>query len=228
MIKLAAASQRAVGADPSRFLSGMNSALLGNTQKKFVTGAYVHLNSESGELQYSAAAHPPLLLLRSGRVTQIEKNGLMLAAFAFASYSTASTSSKQVMNGDVHRWGFGAFNAAGDFFGHEALCDLLKRTRDLGPAMAADSYCFFSSTMVGETGRRPDRSYLRLHSTNRRVRYRAPLSLLAGRHARSGCPRFDKTTAPVSPREPPRYSARSGPGVNPPTLPCRNRPANNR
>ena len=31
---------------PCRFLSGMNSALLGNTQDQFVTAAYVHLNSE--------------------------------------------------------------------------------------------------------------------------------------------------------------------------------------
>ena len=35
MVKLAAASQRAVAADPSRFLSGMNSALFGNTQNHY-------------------------------------------------------------------------------------------------------------------------------------------------------------------------------------------------
>jgi sigma-B regulation protein RsbU (phosphoserine phosphatase) len=140
MVKLAAASQRAVAADPSRFLSGMNSALLGNTQNQFVTAAYVHLNSESGELRYSAAAHPPLLLVRNGRVTQIEENGLMLAAFAFASYSTAvhklEAGDRMVMYTDGI---LEASNAAGYVFGHEALCDLLKRTRDLSPAMAADS-----------------------------------------------------------------------------------------
>jgi len=140
MVKLAASSQRAVAADPSRFLSGMNSALLGNTQNQFVTAAYVHLNSESGELRYSAAAHPPLLLLRSGRVTQIEENGLMLAAFASASYATAvhklEAGDRMVMYTDGI---LEASNAAGDFFGQEALCDLLKRTRDLSPALAADS-----------------------------------------------------------------------------------------
>src|SRR5271157_96144 len=140
MVKLAAASQRAVAADPSRFLSGMNSALLGNTQNQFVTAAYVHLNSESRELRYSAAAHPPMLLVRDGGVTQIEENGLMLAAFDFASYSTAvhklETDDRIVMytDGVVE-----ASNAAGDFFGHDALCDLLTRTRELSPAMAADS-----------------------------------------------------------------------------------------
>ncbi|MGD0417557.1 MAG: PP2C family protein-serine/threonine phosphatase [Terriglobales bacterium] len=140
MVKLAAASQRAVAADPCRFLSGMNSALLGNTQDQFVTAAYVHLNSESGELRYSAAGHPPLLLVRNGHVTQIEENGLMLAVFDFASYSTAvhqlEADDRIVMytDGVVE-----ASNVAGDFFGHDALCDLLTRTRELSPAMAADS-----------------------------------------------------------------------------------------
>ena len=140
MVKLAAASQRTVAADPCRFLSGMNSALLGNTQDQFVTAAYVHLNSESGELRYSAAGHPPLLLVRNGRVTQIEENGLILAVFDFASYSTAvhklERDDRIVMytDGVVE-----ASNAAGDFFGHDALCDLLTRTRELSPAMAADS-----------------------------------------------------------------------------------------
>jgi phosphoserine phosphatase RsbU/P len=140
MVKLAAASQRAVSADPSKFLSGMNSALLGNTQNQFVTAAYVHLNSESGELRYSAAAHPPLLVVRDGSVIQIEENGLMLAAFDFASYSTAvhklEAGDRVVMYTDGI---LEAANAAGDFFGNKALCDLLGKTRGLSPAMAADS-----------------------------------------------------------------------------------------
>lgn len=67
----------------------MNSALFGNTQSQFVTAAYVHLNSESQELRYSAAGHPPMLLSRNGGVMEIEENGLILAAFDFAAYSTA-------------------------------------------------------------------------------------------------------------------------------------------
>jgi sigma-B regulation protein RsbU (phosphoserine phosphatase) len=140
MVKLAAASQRAVAANPSQFLTGMNSALLGNTQNQFVTAAYVHLNSESGELRYSAAAHPPLFLVRNGRVTCVEENGLMLAAFDFASYSTAvhklEPGDRIVMytDGIVE-----ASNAAGDFFGHDALCDLLTKTKGLSPEVAADS-----------------------------------------------------------------------------------------
>ena len=90
MVKLAATSQRAEAADPSSFLAGMNTALLGNTQNQFVTAAYVHLDSESQELRYSAAGHPPMLLLRQGSVRPIEENGLMLAAFDFAKYSNVT------------------------------------------------------------------------------------------------------------------------------------------
>ena len=153
MVKLAAASQRAVAAKPCKFLTGMNSALLGNTQNQFVTAAYAHLNSESGELRYSAAAHPPLLLLRNGRVTQIEENGLMLAAFDFASYSTAvhklETDDRIVMytDGVVE-----ASNAAGDFFGNDALCDLLTRTREAIPRDGGGLDHFFCPPMVGKTG----------------------------------------------------------------------------
>ena len=139
MVKLAAASQRVVAADPSQFLAGMNSALLGNTQNQFVTAAYAHLNSESGELRYSAAGHPPLLLVRNGDVTQIQENGLMLAAFNFASYSTAvyklEASDRIVMYTDGI---LEASNSQGHFFGLDALCNLLAQTRQLSPAQAAD------------------------------------------------------------------------------------------
>jgi len=89
MVKLAAASQRDSAADPAMLLSGMNSALCGNTQQQFVTAAYVYLDADSASLRYSAAAHPPMLLLRAGNVVEISENGLMLAAFSFATYSTA-------------------------------------------------------------------------------------------------------------------------------------------
>ena len=89
MVKLAASSQRSAADDPARFLKGMNAALCGNTQSQFVTAAYVHLNAQSGELRYSAAGHPPMLLLRNGAITRVEENGLMLAAFDFASYANA-------------------------------------------------------------------------------------------------------------------------------------------
>ena len=140
MVKLAAASQRALADEPSRLLSGMNSALLGNTQNQFITAAYVHLNAESGELRYSAAGHPPMLLLRNGGVIEIEENGLMLAAFDFASYSDAT---HHLEPGDrllLYTDGVvDASNPSGDFFGHDGLRESLRETAGLSASAAADS-----------------------------------------------------------------------------------------
>jgi phosphoserine phosphatase RsbU/P len=139
MVKLAATSQRANAEDPSALLTGMNAALFGNTQNQFVTAAYVHLNSESGELRYSAAGHPPMLLLRKGKITHIEENGLMLAAFDFAQYSNAvhglEVGDRLLLytDGIVE-----AANARGDFFGHDALGTLLRNTTGDSAAAAAD------------------------------------------------------------------------------------------
>ncbi len=140
MVKLAASAQRNIADDPARFLTGMNAALYGNTQSQFVTAAYVHLNAKSGELRYSAAGHPPMLLLRNGAATKIEENGLMLAAFDFASYANAV---HKLESGDrllLYTDGIiEAANASGDFFGHDALCDLLKTTAKLSSSAAVDS-----------------------------------------------------------------------------------------
>jgi sigma-B regulation protein RsbU (phosphoserine phosphatase) len=140
MVKLAAASQRAVAGDPSQLLSAMNAALLGNTQNQFVTAAYVYLNSELKELRYSAAGHPPLLLVRNGGVREIEENGLMLAVFDSASYSTAIHKLEEGDRIVMYTDGIlEASNAAGEFFGEDRLFDLLTKTKGMSPAIAADS-----------------------------------------------------------------------------------------
>jgi phosphoserine phosphatase RsbU/P len=139
MVKLAATSQRVNAADPSSFLSGMNSALLGNTQSQFVTAAYVHLDSESQELRYSAAGHPPMLLLRQGSVQKIEENGLMLAAFEFAKYANAAHALEPGDRLLLYTDGIiEASNASGEFFGLEALSDLLCQTSGLPASEVAD------------------------------------------------------------------------------------------
>jgi sigma-B regulation protein RsbU (phosphoserine phosphatase) len=92
VVKMAATSQRSNVADPGALLAGMNAALCGNTQKQFVTAAFVYLDVESATLRYSAAGHPPMLLLRGCEVMDIEENGLLLAAFSFATYTTTAHS----------------------------------------------------------------------------------------------------------------------------------------
>src|SRR5258706_14325798 len=67
-----------------------SAALCGNTQNQFVTAAYVHLDSEAGELRYFAGGHPPMLLLRNHKTIRIEENGLMLKAFDLDGYTNTA------------------------------------------------------------------------------------------------------------------------------------------
>ena len=140
MVKLAATSQRANAAEPAALLSGMNAALCGNTQSQFVTAAYVYLDAEAQELHYSAAGHPPMLVLRDGKTFEIEENGLMLAAFDFATYASAT---QPLRCGDrllLYTDGIvEAADRAGEFFGMDALKAVLRDTAKLAPSGAADS-----------------------------------------------------------------------------------------
>jgi phosphoserine phosphatase RsbU/P len=138
MVKLAATSQRANAADPSALLAGMNAALCGNTQSQFVTAAYVHLDCVSKSLQYSAAGHPPMLLLRNGNVLEVAENGLMLAAFDFAAYKNAIIALEAGDRLLLYTDGLiEAANVHGDFFGQESLSAVLRKTSALAPADAA-------------------------------------------------------------------------------------------
>jgi sigma-B regulation protein RsbU (phosphoserine phosphatase) len=139
MVKVAATSQRANAANPAGLLAGMNAVLCGNTQNQFVTAAYVHLDSAARTIQYSAAGHPPMLLLRRGEVMEVAENGLILAAFDFATYTNATC---RLEPGDrllLYTDGLTeAANAKGDFFGQEALSALLRQTAGVPPAEATD------------------------------------------------------------------------------------------
>jgi sigma-B regulation protein RsbU (phosphoserine phosphatase) len=139
MVKLAATSQRANAADPATLLSGMNTVLHGNTQEQFVTAAYVYLDAISATLRYSAAAHPPMLLLRAGNVVELTENGLMLAAFSFATYSTAEYPLKPGDRLVLYTDGLlEAANATGEEFGPHRLSALLRDGARLNPEAAAD------------------------------------------------------------------------------------------
>jgi sigma-B regulation protein RsbU (phosphoserine phosphatase) len=129
MVKLAATSQRAQADDPAALLSGMNSALRGNTQNQFVTAAYVYLDAHTRELRYSAAGHPPMFLLRNGTVIEIAENGLILAAFDFATYESTTHPLQPKDRLLLYTDGIiEAANASGEFFGPERLSTLLRET----------------------------------------------------------------------------------------------------
>jgi phosphoserine phosphatase RsbU/P len=139
MVKVAATSQLANAADPAGLLAGMNAVLCGNTQDQFVTAAYIHLDAASRTFRYSAAGHPAMLMLRNGEVTEIVENGLILAAFNDATYTETRHELKPGDRFLLYTDGvIEAANAQGDAFGQDALSALLRQTRALAPAGAAD------------------------------------------------------------------------------------------
>ncbi len=139
MVKLAATSERASAGSPSDVLLGMNNTLCGNTQNQFVTAAYVYLDAVSRELRYSAAGHPPMLLIRNGAVVEVAENGLMLAAFSFATYTTITC---PIEPGDrLMLYTDGLLEAANvqhEEYGRERLHELALRTYEFSPADAVD------------------------------------------------------------------------------------------
>ncbi|MBV8675266.1 MAG: PP2C family protein-serine/threonine phosphatase [Acidobacteriaceae bacterium] len=139
MVKLAAATRRADANDPSRLLLELNAILLGNTQSQFVTAAYVYLNASREELRYSAAAHPPMLLLRNNEVMEITENGLMLASFEFATYSTITYSIRRGDRFVLYTDGMvEALNSNAEEFGSDRLHALVRESAGLSLAEAAD------------------------------------------------------------------------------------------
>jgi hypothetical protein len=98
----------------------------------------------------------------------------MLAAFDFASYSTAvhklEAGDRIVMYTDGI---LEASNPAGDFFGHNALCDLARPESYRRDGSRLDY--LFGAKLVSKTGRRLNRARLRLHA---RVNAKKPLELL--------------------------------------------------
>ena len=139
MVKLAAASQKQNAADPAAFLSGMNAALCGNTQSQFVTAAYAYLDSRSRRLTYSAAGHPPVLLVRDGSATAVEENGFMLAAFDSATYSNRVVELRPKDRVLLYTDGvLEACNSAGEFFGAERLTEAILHASALSVDAAAE------------------------------------------------------------------------------------------
>ena len=84
-----------------------------------------------------------MLLLRNGKVLEVAENGLILAAFDFATYANATYPLEPRDRLLLYTDGLlEAANAKGDFFGPEALSALLRQTAELPPAAASDQIIF--------------------------------------------------------------------------------------
>lgn len=77
MLKMAVQSVVPCVHSPSDVLQGLNRLLSRDAQDQFITAAYLFIDTQNYKARYSAAGHPPLLLLRGGTMQRIESNGLV-------------------------------------------------------------------------------------------------------------------------------------------------------
>jgi phosphoserine phosphatase RsbU/P len=90
MLQVALTAQFNHAAEPERVLSGLNRALCGKCQHKFVTAAYLFVDMETRVIRYAGAGHPPMLMrTRSAPATsEICENGMVLGPFPEAIYTS--------------------------------------------------------------------------------------------------------------------------------------------
>src|SRR5271163_488904 len=139
MVKLAVDSQRASFASPAELLSGINALLCRNARPQLVTAAYAYLNCESHQLLYSAAGHPPMLLWRRGEIIAVEENGLLMAAFPFATYSATTVNLEARDRVLLYTDGvLEAMNSDGIEFGGDRLSALLNKSETHSISDVAD------------------------------------------------------------------------------------------
>jgi len=86
MMKMAVQSIVPYVRSPGDVLQGLNRLLSGQAPDQFVTAAYLFIDTENYRASYSAAGHPPLLLLRAGTLHRIESNGLVFGVTAQPDY----------------------------------------------------------------------------------------------------------------------------------------------
>jgi sigma-B regulation protein RsbU (phosphoserine phosphatase) len=106
---------------------------------KYATFFFGVYDDTTGTLRYTNAGHLPPLLLRQGAISALNVDGLVVGAFAFASYEESSL---QLMNGDVlllYTDGISEpENEYGEEFGEERLKALLLANADKDAREIAD------------------------------------------------------------------------------------------
>jgi sigma-B regulation protein RsbU (phosphoserine phosphatase) len=141
MVKVALAAQSDRADRPSAVLTSMNRGLCGHLAGKYVTAAYVFIDTRAGVIRYSAAGHPPMLHLtrRSRQACTVEENGLPLGVLKEAKYEEREL---QLHDGDrllLYTDGLiEAGNRNGDYFGLDRLAATLARGSALPSEAAAD------------------------------------------------------------------------------------------
>jgi phosphoserine phosphatase RsbU/P len=139
MIKVAVQTVVPCASDPRAVLRGLNRILSGQLHGRFVTAAYLWLDTEDRAAQYSAAGHPALLRWRQGKLDSIESNGLLFGVTPNADYPVSTL---PIHPGDrflLYTDGVTEpENAHGDSFGDRELEQVIRRNQSCPASELSD------------------------------------------------------------------------------------------
>lgn len=139
MLKVAMQSVVPCAHDPREVLRELNRALYGQLRDQFVTAAYLFLDTQNHKARYSAAGHPPLILLRRGRLERVESNGLVVGVMLEPDYPVHDM---QIHSGDrflLYTDGvIEAENAEGQAFGYSKVEEVILDTQAGSPSELVD------------------------------------------------------------------------------------------
>jgi sigma-B regulation protein RsbU (phosphoserine phosphatase) len=125
----------------SRLITQLNRLLYADTSpEKYATMLLSIYDDETGVLTYTNAGHLPPVLVRDGRSTALDVNGMVVGAFPFAQYDESRL---HLEPGDVLLCYTDGItepeNAYGEMFGEERLIDLVVRNSHLATAEIIDT-----------------------------------------------------------------------------------------
>jgi len=139
MMKMAVKSIVPCVHSPRDVLQGLNRMLSGQARDRFVTAAYLFVDTQNYIARYSAAGHPPLLLSRAGTLHRIESNGLVFGVMPDPDYPVYDM---PISPGDrflLYTDGvIEPENARGESFGDSKLDQVVRGNQSSPPSEVAD------------------------------------------------------------------------------------------
>lgn len=124
MTTVAFSSQKPHAADTARTLAEMNRVLCGHFESRYITAAYVFIDTERKQLRYSLAGHPPPLLWRRAtrEIEKLAEGSIVLGLLENATYGASEVASRPGDRLIIYTDGLAEVqNRAGEWFGDAEL-----------------------------------------------------------------------------------------------------------
>jgi len=143
MIKVAMQSVVHCAHDPGRVLRGLNDVLFAELRAQLISASYLWLDTTHGRALYSAAGHPPMLLLREGELQRVESNGVPLGVLTEPEYPVCEMPIKSGDRFLLYTDGvIEPENVHGEAFGDTRLAEVVHANHALAPSEFVDQLLY--------------------------------------------------------------------------------------